>query len=367
MGNRLKSLPSTETPVGVRPIVTRFHGTLERDDDGALLLDPDKVMPFRKKPGKSPFGNPRRRFRTIPELARSIGEVGQAEAGLVIVIDTPEFAVELVDGERRLKACKLAGRKFKAYPTTVRDPLEQFKISFARNFGSEAHDCLEVAEAIKTLADNGQSHMQIADTAGGKSITWVTQHLNLLKLHPDVQSMLVEVPDDDEDGDGTADRAIQAIQRNSKKRENFKLTFSLAQLLVPLPESRQLGVARHILAKRMTMDSARRYIFGILRESSQNGNGHAFAVPHRRPAKQFGSLQSLAARMRDKVGVFIDMHDEELSKVLADRPRPELVRILANLRQFQAELEVLTDSLTGKIQPTEAETAKIAAAVDNVT
>ena len=68
--------------------------------------------PFRVRPLPN---QPRKRFRGIGELASSIAEVGQATPGVVTLVkDDPEFDAQLVDGARRLRACKNLGRPFRA-------------------------------------------------------------------------------------------------------------------------------------------------------------------------------------------------------------------------------------------------------------
>lgn len=174
-------------------------------------FDPDRVKPLP--------GQPRKRFGGIKELAASISEVGQTCPGIVtLLVNDPKFDAQLVDGERRLRSCKLAGKRFRAEVRPAGDPEEVFVASFAANFGKQNHDVLEIAEGLARMQKAGKSVEQLARIAG-KSQGWVYQHLGLLKLCPDVRAMLVCDPD----------------------QEDVKpaLSFQLAMLLAPVPEAQR--------------------------------------------------------------------------------------------------------------------------------
>ena len=70
-------------------------------------FDPARVRPLP--------GLPRQRFAGIEELAASIRRVGQRTPGAVTLVEgDPKVEAQLVDGERRLRACRLAGKPFRA-------------------------------------------------------------------------------------------------------------------------------------------------------------------------------------------------------------------------------------------------------------
>ncbi|HZY72959.1 MAG TPA: ParB/RepB/Spo0J family partition protein [Edaphobacter sp.] len=145
-------------------------------------FDPQRVRPLPSQP--------RKRFTGIRELAESIKEAGQITPGIVTPItDDPKYDVQLVDGERRLRACKMAQIPFRAEVREGADPEALFAASFAANFGKQDHDAIEIAEALARIQKSGKTIEQMARLAG-KSTTWVSQHLSLLKLHPWVQEML---------------------------------------------------------------------------------------------------------------------------------------------------------------------------------
>jgi ParB family chromosome partitioning protein len=151
-------------------------------------FDPTRVRPLPDQP--------RKRFYGIKELAASIAEVGQSTPGIVTLLEgDKDFDAQLIDGERRLRACKLLGKPFRA--EVQKDTPDAFAASFAANFGKQEHDCIEIAFALGRLRDEGRTVQQLAALAG-KSTCWVSQHLAILKLHPDVQGMMLAKEDDGE-------------------------------------------------------------------------------------------------------------------------------------------------------------------------
>jgi ParB/RepB/Spo0J family partition protein len=280
----------------------------ERDEDGALLLNPNRVKPFSE--------NPRKVFRRVNELAHSIKICGQQQPGKVrLIVGDKNYDAELVDGERRLRACKIAGVKFRAYPESgIANTDDQFERSFIANFGKEDHDCLEIAHSIKRLMDKkNRSLQEIADMAG-KSITWAYQHLNLLGLHPKVQEMLVA----DED------------------QESARISFSLAQNLVKLPQDMQVRTANDIVKGKMNQVRARRHVLQIGRTS-----GKLIVSGRKGLNKSFASLMRMSENLSDSLGIYLDMSDKELTELFGVAPesakamlRERLVKFAEDLCQF---------------------------------
>lgn len=277
----------------------------EKDKDGALLLDANRVRAFPE--------NPRKVFRRINELAHSIKICGQHQPGKVRLIDSDkDFDAELIDGERRLRACKVAGVKFRAYPESgVTDSDDQFERSFIANFGQEDHDCIEIARSIKRLMDRkNRSLKEITDMAS-KSITWGYQHLNLLGLHPKVQEMLV--PGEDE--------------------ESAAISFSLAQNLVKLPQDMQVRTASEIVAGKMSQIKARRHVLQIGRAS-----GRLIVSERKRPDKSFQALMRMSEKLSDSVGIYLDMGESEITQLFGSASAISKKILRQRLNRFKDEL-----------------------------
>jgi len=137
---------------------------------------------------------PRRNFDAaeLQELADSIRTLGLVQP-VVVRPGKPGAAApwELIAGERRLRASRLAG--LETVPALVRsaDEAAALEIALAENVAREDLNAIEEAHAYAALADEfGLTHERIGELVG-KSRVAVTNTLRLLELPDDVQ-MFVE-------------------------------------------------------------------------------------------------------------------------------------------------------------------------------
>lgn len=298
-------------------MVANNNGTLVVQD--VPEFDPERVKPFENQP--------RKRFRGIRGLAESIKIAGQATPGKVFRISgDPQYDVKLVDGERRLRACFLAGVKFKAVIVPCPDNMATyFEQSFVANFGREDHDVLEIATALAHMQQRGRTVKEMAALAG-KSEGWVKQHLSLLGLHPSVQKMLVSP-------DGEAETGAELTK---------VLTLSLALLLVPLPQELQLSLAEEIMKQDMSVSAARRFVLGESRHA-----GHKVGYRGGVSARQINAVSNTATVARNRFGVFLDMPPDEL-RVLASNIKPVALSFIVNdLERLANEATLLAGRLKG--------------------
>ncbi|MBS1714372.1 MAG: ParB/RepB/Spo0J family partition protein [Armatimonadetes bacterium] len=131
---------------------------------------------------------PRRHFdeEALAELAASIREHGVLQPLVVRPVGDERF--ELIAGERRLRAAKLAG--LKTVPVSVRTASAQasLEIALIENVQREDINPIECAEAYRMLAEEfGLNQDQVAAKVG-KSRAAVSNTLRLLKLSEDVQA-----------------------------------------------------------------------------------------------------------------------------------------------------------------------------------
>jgi ParB family chromosome partitioning protein len=138
--------------------------------------------------------NPRQPRRTFPEdslaaLARSIGEVGVLQP---IAVRRQNGSYELVAGERRLRAAKLAG--LQAVPAVVRqgDDTESLREALIENIHREDLAPLELAAAFQELLEElGVTQETVAERLGC-SRAHVANTIRLLSLPGEVQQLLAE-------------------------------------------------------------------------------------------------------------------------------------------------------------------------------
>lgn len=135
--------------------------------------------------------NPRKTFsdESLRELADSIREHGILEP-LVVRPGTEPDTYELVAGERRLRAAKLAG--WKMAPVVIRDLTDEAaaEIMLIENLQREDLAPLEVATALQQLLAGGSTQADLGRRLG-KSQSWISNHLRLLGAPEDLKKLLI--------------------------------------------------------------------------------------------------------------------------------------------------------------------------------
>ena len=133
---------------------------------------------------------PRRVFdeTDLQELADSIKAQGVIQPIIVRKLAGDQF--EIIAGERRWRAAQMAGLEI--MPAIVRDMSDETAMAVAliENVQRRDLNAIEEAAGLQRLIDEFQlTHQEIA-TAIGKSRTNVTNLLRLLKLNPDVRTLV---------------------------------------------------------------------------------------------------------------------------------------------------------------------------------
>ena len=168
-------------------------------------LPVDEIRPNPYQPRKS-FNQ-----EALDELAESIKHYGVFQP---IIVKNSIKGYDLIAGERRLRATKLAG--IKTIPAIVKDfSDEQMReIALLENLQRENLTAIELAWAYKGIIDS--LHIKQEDLADriGKSRSHVTNTLGLLRLPEDVQDMIL----DNKISMGHA-RALSKLEDNDKIEE----------------------------------------------------------------------------------------------------------------------------------------------------
>ncbi len=126
----------------------------------------------------------------LEELAASIKELGLIQP--VTLRRLHQDAYQLISGERRLRASKLAGlTEIPAYIRIANDQ-EMMEMALVENIQREDLNPIEIAIAYQRLIDECKlTHENLSDRVG-KSRSAVSNYLRLLRLSPDVQKALKE-------------------------------------------------------------------------------------------------------------------------------------------------------------------------------
>lgn len=141
------------------------------------------VEPNRKQPRKN-FDED-----SLQELADSIRQVGVIQP---ILVQDRKDHYEIIAGERRWRAAKLAG--LKEVPVIIRDYTEQeiMEISLIENIQREDLNPIEEAQAYKRLLEEFNLKQDEVAERVSKSRTAVTNSMRLLKLGEKVQQMVID-------------------------------------------------------------------------------------------------------------------------------------------------------------------------------
>ena len=147
------------------------------------MVDIDKVEPNKEQPRKN-FDED-----ALLELSESIKQFGILQPLLVQDKDT---YYEIIAGERRWRAAKLAG--LKKVPVIIKKLTDQeiVEISLIENIQREDLNPIEEALAYKRLLTEFNLKQDEVAERVSKSRTAVTNSMRLLKLNEKVQQMLVD-------------------------------------------------------------------------------------------------------------------------------------------------------------------------------
>jgi ParB/RepB/Spo0J family partition protein len=134
---------------------------------------------------------PRKYFDPVKldELAQSIRVSGLMEP-LIVVTRGGRFMI--VAGERRWRACGIAGQTQVPVRIIEADEKKIAELSLLENLQREDLNVIEIANAYKGLMDMGMTEEEIARKMGHKHVWLVSERLNLLNLKKVFQEYAVK-------------------------------------------------------------------------------------------------------------------------------------------------------------------------------
>ena len=172
---------------GLDSLIVNKQGTAKKadhkSDESGVMVNINKVEPNREQPRKN-FDED-----ALMELSDSIKQFGVLSP--LLVQDKGTY-YEIIAGERRWRAAKMAG--LKEVPVIIRNPTDQeiVEISLIENIQREDLNPIEEALAYKRLLE--EFHLKQDEVAErvSKSRTAVTNSMRLLKLDERVQQMIID-------------------------------------------------------------------------------------------------------------------------------------------------------------------------------
>jgi ParB family chromosome partitioning protein len=149
---------------------------------GVTEVEVDSIIPNPRQPRRALDPE------ALQELANSIKEQGLVQP---LVVTGIEGGYQLLVGERRWRAAKLAGLEM--VPVVIREatPQQMLELALVENLQREDLNPLETATAYEQLVEEfGMTQQQVADKVGKNRAT-VTNTLRLLKLPDEVKDALL--------------------------------------------------------------------------------------------------------------------------------------------------------------------------------
>ena len=199
----------------------------EKEKAGALEIKISAIEPNRSQP--------RKKFEedALIELSESIKQYGVLQP--LLVSDKKDY-YEIIAGERRWRAAKLAG--LKKVPVIVKEFTDQqeFEISLIENLQREDLNPIEEAQAYKKLLEDYHLRQDEVAERVSKSRTAITNSMRLLKLDEKVQQMLID----------------------------DMISSGHARAILPLPTEQQVTLANKVFDEKLSVRETEKLVRTIL-------------------------------------------------------------------------------------------------------
>lgn len=256
-------------------VPTHRHRTISVAGGGISMVPVDSISPNPSQP--------RQKFdeNSLAELADSIRVHGLLQPILIAEAhyeeDEKGTPYNLVAGERRLRASRLAG--LEEVPCIIRSASSQemLELSLIENIQRANLNPIERADAYRNLIDRfGLTQEQVAKRMGEARAT-IANHLRLLALCNDVQSMVV----------------------------SGEIEFSHARVLAGLagrPEV-QVGLARRIIRERLSVRKLESLVLAAQRGSSPDVEIKEKKTPSPRSAYMLDVEEQLTRSIGNRVSI----------------------------------------------------------------
>lgn len=255
---------------------------------GEVILKINDVEPNKNQP--------RRTFNedSLIELSESIKQHGIVQP---LVVAKQKDYYEIIAGERRWRAAKIAG--LKEVPVIIKDysPQEIMEVALIENIQREDLNPIEEAKAYKNLIDEyNLKQDQVAEKVS-KSRTAVTNALRLLKLDDRVQEMLI----------------------------NENISSGHARALLGLDDAeKQYNIATQIFDEKLSVRETEKLVKQINRPEQppkpkkELKNDFVYRDIEEKLKKKIGTKVKINRKTEDKGKIEIEYYSpEELEKILA--------------------------------------------------
>lgn len=226
----------------------------------------------------NPF-QPRTHFDKVAlqELSESIKVQGIIQPITVRKLEEGQY--QLISGERRLQASKLAGLKMvPAYVRTANDQ-QMLEMALIENIQRENLNAIEVALSYQRLLSECDLKQEQLGDRVGKNRTTVNNYLRLLKLPPDIQAAL----------------------------RDKRISMGHARALINIEDiDKQLNIFKKVIAEDLSV----RKVEALVRQV-MNGDGEA-PIPRKNLSPEKASeIKQLTTKLSSHFGTKIDVKSDE--------------------------------------------------------
>ena len=151
------------------------------NEDKVLYIDINNIKPNKAQP-RMTFDEDK-----LKELESSIKEHGVIQP---LIVREAENGYELVAGERRWRASRLAG--LKKVPCIIRnfDDKQNAIVAIIENMQREDLNPIEEAEGLRSMTEKYGFTQEQVSSSLGKSRTYITNSIRLLKLPKEIQQFV---------------------------------------------------------------------------------------------------------------------------------------------------------------------------------
>jgi ParB/RepB/Spo0J family partition protein len=263
---------------------------------------------------------PRKYFKkaALESLARSLVLVGQLQPISVRRLARGEkHRFEIIDGERRWRASKIANR------TTITVSIEEAELderqrhllSTVSNFHREGHTHPEISDALQYQRARGATPAELAENLA-RSESWVYQYLSLQALAPEIREKFhPETPKTDQ------------------------LRFGEAVVLASLTHEQQ----RDLWQECRSLDRESRIVVMRQRAAAYQGR-ERLGRPIKR-SEHRARLDRAIGRLCSHVDVLLELKEREFEQMLHAAEPAQLNRLTDQLTKLRADIGIMASAI----------------------
>ncbi len=245
----------------------------------------------------NPF-QPREDFdqESLNELSESIKEQGIIQPITVRKMGYDKY--QLISGERRLKAAKLAGLDEIPCYIRIANDQQMLEMALVENIQRESLNALEIAISYQRLIEECELTQEELSQRVGKNRSTVTNYMRLLKLPAELQIAI---------------------------RDN-KITMGHARALINIDDQQtQLTILKNIISKDLSVREVEEIVRNLNKQPSARRQPQAIELPRELEeqreniASKFGTKVNVTLNQKGKGSIAITFNSQkQLEKILEE-------------------------------------------------